>query len=255
MSEDIDFTQTRRPKSRFNTFVRVRSHKPKNRFGDPEYVFMHVGKTGGTSINAFFHDCHNKGLRVPIVLNHNWSFQMARARHPKAKIILVLRDPLERIVSGFNSRLREGRPLGHPWNTEEAIAFGHFKSVEKFIAALSSDEAYEISAARFCFLSIGHIRRGYRYLLGDIEEVTEASVGPLYVRNIEEIEESIPEIIALLNPQNKDKILDLSTLHKASVSSSSFLDSIPEETLKKIHSRMRLEYNAYNMIRNYLGNS
>lgn len=255
MCKDMDFTLTRQSESRFKTFVRVHSHKPKNRFGNPEYVFMHVGKTGGTSINALFHDCHNEGLRVPIVLNHKWSFQMARVRYPEAKIMVVLRDPLERIISGFNSRLREGRPLGHPWSTEEAIAFGHFKSVEEFIAALSSDEAYEISAARFCFRSIGHLRRGYRYLLGNMEEATEASVGPLHVSNIEEIEKSVPEIIAVLNPQDKDKILDLSTLHKAPVSSGSFLDSIPEDTLKKIHSRMRLEYDAYNMLKNRLGNS
>ncbi|MGJ8671288.1 MAG: hypothetical protein ACSHXK_17525 [Oceanococcus sp.] len=255
MSNDIDFTQTRPPESRLRTLVRAYSHKPKNKFGDTEYVFMHVGKTGGTSISAFVRNCHEVGLRVPIVLNHNWSFKMARTRYPKANLIIVLRDPLERIISGFKSRLREGRPLGHPWRNEEAIAFAHFKSAEKFTDALSSDEAYDISAARFCFRSINHLRRGYRYQFAELNDVANAQRESLCVVRLEEIGTSIPEIIADLNSLKKQEVPALGTIHNAAVSTGSVLDRISEDDIRKIRGRLQMEYECYSRIKSYLSNS
>jgi hypothetical protein len=255
MNDSIDFTQVRPPESRFRTLVRAYSHKPKNKFGDPEYVFMHVGKTGGTSINAFIRDCHLAGLRVPIVLNHNWSFQMATTRYPRAKIIVVLRDPLERIISGFKSRLREGRPLGHPWRNEEAIAFAHFKSAENSIDALSSDEAYDISAVRFCFRNINHLRRGYRYQFEDLEDASKASGKSLCVVRLEAIGTSIPAIVAELNSAEKQKIPDLGMIHRAAVSSGSVLSRIADDHVRKIRGRLRMEYECVSKIESYLSNS
>jgi hypothetical protein len=255
MSDNIDFTQVRPPESRFRTLVRAYTHKPKNKFGDPNYVFMHVGKTGGTSVNRFFHDCHRAGLRVPIVLNHNWSFQMARTRYPGAKIIVVLRDPLERIVSGFKSRLREGRPLGHPWRNDEAVAFSHFKSAESFIHALSSDEDYDISATRFCFRSINHLRRGYNYQFEDLDYASQASGASLRVVRLEDISTSIPAIVAELNPAGAQKIPDLGEFHRATVSTGSVLDSFAENNLRKIRGRLQKEYECVSRIESYLSNS
>lgn len=253
--DDLDFTQERPAENRVRTLAKAYSQKPKNKFGAPELVFMHVGKTGGTTINTFFRNCHDLGLRVPIVLNHNWSFQMTRLRYPKAKIIVVLRDPLERFVSGFNSRLREGRPLGHPWRNDEAIAFSHFNNAKVFVDALSSNDHYDISAALYCFRTIDHLRRGYRYSFEGLHNNIEKSDRFLQVIRIEDIGNTIHEVVANLNTNKINKIPSIRTAHQAPVSSGSFLKKISEENLKKIHSRMQLEYETYHLIESYSGNS
>lgn len=246
---DIDFTQTRPQEKRFRTLVRAYSHKPKNRFGDPEYVFMHVGKTGGTSINAFFRDCHNAGLRVPIVLNHNWSFQMARMRYPKAKIIVVLRDPLERIVSGFNFRLREGRPQGHPWSNSEAIAFSHFRNATSFLDALCSDEPQDISALGFCFRNINHLRRGYRYHFGDLSKEPSLSNETMHVIPMGDIGRSLPNLIQDLNASEQEKIPEVGNMYTSSILSASLVrDKKYMNLTTKMRSRIKIEYNTYDYL-------
>ena len=255
MIDKIDFTQVRPTESRLRTLFKAYSHKPKNKFGDPEYVFLHVGKTGGTSINAFFHSCHKAGLRVPIVLNHNWSYRMARARFPKSKMIVVLRDPLERIIPGFNSRLREGRPLGHPWRTDEAIAFSHFKSAESFVSALSSNSDYDVSAARFCFRSINHLRRGYSYQFEGLENASKALDAHLHACNIEDIGVSIPKIIENMNKKQLINNSNLKNLHKSPIKSSTILDKLYKSKINIIKERLFLEYNSYNYLKSYILNS
>lgn len=248
--DSIDFTQFRTPESRFRTVLRAYSHKPKNRFGDPEYVFMHVGKTGGTSINAFFRDCHNASLRVPIVLNHNWNFKMARLRYPKAKIVVVLRDPLERIISGFNFRLREGRPEGHPWRDSEAIAYGHFNSAEKFLLSLGSDEPYDLSAIRYCFRKINHLRRGYCFHFGDLKNESNLSTSPIHSIGIKDIGKSLPDLIARLNLIETNKLPSIGNIYESSVSSASFIDrKVDENYLMKIRSRIHSEYETYESLK------
>lgn len=253
MSNNIDFTQNRSPESRWKTLVRAYSHKPKNKFGDPRYVFMHVGKTGGTSINVFFQNCHKAGLRVPIVLNHNWSFQMARLRYPNAKIIVVLRDPLERIISGFNFRLREGRPHGHPWTSNEAIAYGHFCNAESFMNALCSDEPQHISALGFCFRNINHLRRGYKFHFGDLHKEPLFSVKNIHPIRIENIDHSLKKIIMKLNSDHSENFPNVENRYKSFVPSEFFIQNKNDaNSLSIIKSRLFMEYQSYEMLQNYV---
>ncbi len=256
MSNNIDFTQTRPPETRFKTLVRAYSHKPKNKFGDSKYVFMHVGKTGGTSINAFFQNCDKAGLRVPIVLNHNWSFQMARLRYPKAKIFVVLRDPLERIISGFNFRLREGRPAGHPWTANEAIVYSHFGNVDFFMDALCSDEPRDISALRFCFKNINHLRRGYRYHFGDIRNEPNRSTKTLHAIPIGDIDLSLPKLIQNLNKTESADMPKVGNMYKSPTPSSNLAeDEKYIDYLQKVKSKIKSEYDTYNFLNGCIYNN
>jgi len=251
MSNNIDFTQTRPPESRWKTLARAYSHKPKNKFGDPRYVFMHVGKTGGTSVNTFFQNCHKAGLRVPIVLNHNWSFQMARLRYPQAKIIVVLRDPLERIISGFNFRLREGRPKGHPWTDKEAIAYGHFGNAEIFMDALCSDDPRHISALGFCFRNINHLRRGYKFHFGDLDKERFSSTQKIRPIKIENIEQSLKILISELNFIQPKSLPQVSQIYKSSIPSKSFIyNKMDINSLGAVKTKIFMEYEFFNTLKN-----
>ena len=123
---------------------------------------MHVGKTGGTSITKAIADAHAAGAHVPLVLNHKWTMPMARVRYPTAKLAVVLRDPLERIVSGFNDRLRQSSDEGPiVWTSDEAAAFGFFASSDEFLKAILTGNSRSRSAVRFAMGAVRHLRRGY----------------------------------------------------------------------------------------------
>ncbi len=74
-------------------------------------------------------------------------------------VFFFVRHPLERFVSGFNSRLRGGRPLRDlAWTPEEEQAFAHFRTPNALAEALSAPDASEADEARFAMRHINHVR-------------------------------------------------------------------------------------------------
>jgi len=177
---------------------------------------------------------------------------MARLRYPQARIIVVLRDPLERIISGFNFRLREGRPQGHPWTANEAIAFGHFGDAESFLDALCSDAPRHISALGFCFRNINHLRRGYKFHFGDLDKEPLSSTEKLRPIRIENIERSLKSLVAELNLIQSENFPKITKMYKSSIPSESFIQNKKyTESLSKIKSRISLEYTTYEELYKY----
>jgi hypothetical protein len=82
------------------------------------------------------------------------------------RIAVVVRDPLERTVSAFNSRHVAGPQGVAAWSTAEAAAFALFPSVDEFLAACASDIASDRAAARYAMRSIAHLRDGYVHHFG-----------------------------------------------------------------------------------------
>lgn len=140
---------------------------------DPTRAYLHIGKTGGTSFLATARAlAETQPERAPIFFSHDWTVPRIREALPDARISLVIRDPLERIISGFMSRERAGRPTyDSPWSTDEAITFMFFENVSAFLKALISPTPREAAAAEFASRSIAHIRRGYRYCLPDTQDI------------------------------------------------------------------------------------
>jgi Sulfotransferase family len=79
--------------------------------------------------------------------------------------MFVLRDPVARFVSAFNSRLRMGRPrYDYPWCDEEKVAFANFATADELATALGSRRR---SQAEHAMHSIGHLNTPYRYWFRD----------------------------------------------------------------------------------------
>ena len=78
-----------------------------------EVGFLHLPKTGGSGIVSLGRKLVKDGQPFPVCFSHVWSFADVRERYPKMRVTVVVRDPLERAISGFNSRLRQGRPPHH----------------------------------------------------------------------------------------------------------------------------------------------
>jgi hypothetical protein len=133
--------------------------------------FLHVGKTGGTTLKKMVRDqnlyrtpdgrrliMHRHAITLPDVLS--WD--------PDNTAAFFLRDPIKRYVSGFNSRFREGAPTKSiPWKPPERISFQHFTTPNQLAEALYSDEPLVQDRALAAMNAIVHTRMQYTYWFRD----------------------------------------------------------------------------------------
>ena len=107
--------------------VRTRARTP--------VYFLHIGKTGGTALGKAFRALNREQSEYYfLALPH--SSDLSQVPHG-ARYFFSVRDPLERFVSGFNSRKRHGGPGGRsPWTEAEAQAFSRFHSAHDLAQSL-----------------------------------------------------------------------------------------------------------------------
>jgi hypothetical protein len=126
--------------------------------------FLHIGKTGGNSIRyALTPYLHCAGRQI-VLHPHETTLRDIPVGD---RVIFCLRDPVERFVSGFNSRRRMGRPKNNvPWNEAETEAFSAFETPNELAVALSSLEEYKRNQAIKSMNGIGHVKTHYHDWLG-----------------------------------------------------------------------------------------
>lgn len=138
--------------------------------------FLHVSKTGGTAIKYVLKQ-HRTTPEYAIVLHGHR--KRLRDVPEGDKVIFCLRDPISRFVSGFYSRLRQGRPRYFVrWSKDEEIAFKNFDTPNQLALALSStDNARRIQAER-AMGGIFHVKHSYtkwfeseEYLLSRLSDI------------------------------------------------------------------------------------
>src|SRR5205823_2768329 len=102
---------------------------------DKELVnLLHVGKTGGTAVKHALRTALHAGGYCIRLCRHGVRL---RDVPPGEKVVFFVRDPASRFVSGFYSRLRQGRPrYTSPWSRAEKAAFGRFGTPNDLAAAL-----------------------------------------------------------------------------------------------------------------------
>jgi hypothetical protein len=123
--------------------------------------FIHIGKTGGTSIKNAFNGKYVFICKKCVICLHNHNTTLHNI--PKGeKVFFVVRDPLSRFVSGFYSRWRMGKPrLYVPWREGEQKAFNEFDTPNQLGEALSNKNIEQRNKAIEAMQSIGHVRTSY----------------------------------------------------------------------------------------------
>src|SRR5688500_5801391 len=110
---------------------------------------LHIGKTGGTAMKALV-DAH-KQVHPDAdihVFPHEDTLRELCHRFPTAMVGFFVREPLQRFISGFNSRLRQGQPRYRSlWSPDEEKAFSRFPDANALAEALSSPDTERKDAA------------------------------------------------------------------------------------------------------------
>lgn len=191
-----------------------------------QYGVLHNRKTAGTALK---HVIEQQKQRTPAwnvqSFEHAMTFPRFVSTYPDAKAIFFVRDPISRFVSGFYSRLREGKPRYHyPWNAGERRAFKRFQHPNQLAEALSSFNLIKRYFARVAMRRIGHVRHRYVDFLGPLSFLEKnthriAFIGHqpdfdadlLRLRTLLQIDADIvaptDETYAHRNPQGSDKYL------------------------------------------------
>lgn len=127
--------------------------------GRPVVHFLHVRKAGGSSIKAalvpratagpFLVECHPHRITINDI--------------PKGeKVFFVVRDPVARFVSGFQSRLNQGRPAHDvPWKDGEQQVFRQFTDPNELALALADPDEARREVAEHAMRTIIHVRSSY----------------------------------------------------------------------------------------------
>ena len=219
-----------------------------------KYAFLHIPKTGGSSYFDFISKNKNAYESFPTPLFHTWTIRLAFQYFGDVKIICFLRDPLERIVSGFQSRSKMGLPkYSVPWSAEEAAAFALFPTVIDFLNALKGSDGRSIAATTFAMNNILAVKWNYKYYF-ESEEYLEALSDSLIVYELKDAQAAMRDLVEKEvikkvdeNEHNFD-MMSFPTSHKSSVKSSSFLDDFSPAEIEAMRARISDEYLIYNRL-------
>lgn len=146
----------------------IRSELPSRAIGLNEEVAatghlqsLHVINIGRTSIPAIkgYLDGVKVGGYRPVF--HGLRVRLADVLKG-SKVLLIYRDPIERFVSGFYSRLHEGKPnFDSPWNAEERAVFQVFTTPSELLEALASaSDRSRLHSALKALREVEFINRG-----------------------------------------------------------------------------------------------
>lgn len=135
--------------------------------GKRKLHFLHISKTGGTAIKQALKGCTSKRFEIEL---HGHDFRLPDV--PAGEFaFFVVRDPVERFVSGFNSRLRQGKPrYNSPWSPEEALAFSRFATPNALAEAIYVEDLQVREFAQHAMSSISHIRGHMSHWIGDLSD-------------------------------------------------------------------------------------
>ncbi len=125
--------------------------------------FLHIGKTGGTALKAAL---------KPVATEHSFILHSHRTRLsdvPRGDgVFFILRDPIDRFVSGFLSRQRKGQPrYNSEWSEAEREAFALYPTPRSLAEDLGSEQAAQAMAG------VAHVRSRLSDWFSGLQELAE----------------------------------------------------------------------------------
>jgi len=190
-----------------------------------------------------------EGEPFPCTFSHGWTVAEIRQRYPRLRIALLVRDPLERTISGFNSRLRQGRPTyRRMWAPAEAVAFAMFPEVTRYLDALMADDEWSISACAYAQRHITHLRHNYGYYFRNPRNVRDHADAIALVGRIEATEAFIDALLAEAGIPAARFAGLYHRRHEAAVPTARVLERYSAGDIARMRARLGNEYSIYNAL-------
>ena len=150
------------------------------------------------------------------------------------KVIFIVRDPLDRFVSGFYTRIREGLPSHYnPMRACEKRAFSFFSTPNELGTALSSVDEKLRKEAIYAMNNVNHIKTSYwdwfkneDYFLSRIDDI-------LFVGELEKLDSDFEELKDILGfPKSVELPRGKVATNKAPENTDRTLSSLAAENLR-----------------------
>jgi len=173
---------------------------------------VHIGKTGGVGLEHILLSKKDEIKANGFSLHfHPHKFSLADVTHGKA--VFFVRHPVARFVSGFNSRLRMGRPARDiPWSEGEKIAFRMFQEPNVLAETLDSSDDWHRAAAEFSMLAIQHVKNRFRQWVRNTDFIQKSSNTILYIGTQETYEDDCRALLRKLGAS--DQLPDLNAAER-----------------------------------------
>jgi hypothetical protein len=157
--------------------------------------FLHIGKTGGSAIK---HALEPYSAADRDIVLHDHTTTLAQVPVGE-QAIFVLRDPVQRFVSAFNSRKRKGRPrYNSGWRPGEAVAFGTFATPNDLATGLSAPDPDRQKSAVAAMRAIQHVGNSYVDWLKSLDYVRARQADILWVGRTERLTDDFSDLVRLL---------------------------------------------------------
>ena len=214
---------------------------------EPQKVsFLHIGKTGGTAIKDAWAPLR-EGKKKPILINSEAgiSYEIKFCGHgvttnsldANELFMFCIRHPIKRFISGFNSRLTEGRPRYNcPWMESEKIAFSKFKTPNELAEGLSSEDKIDRIFAQKAMKGIRHIKNPISSWTGNIKELMKINHRIFFIFNQETLNTDHDLFLRKLSisKEMKSKVI-LGKTHAGSGKASTWLSRMAEKNLQRYY--------------------
>ncbi|AUQ68766.1 sulfotransferase family 2 domain-containing protein [Phaeobacter inhibens] len=212
------------------------------------FALVHVGKTGGTSLRLMIKDLRAAGFKMPLTkLQHKVTPDEALAEQPDLQLGFVYRDPATRFVSGFNSRLRSGRPTHNSiWSPAEAVAFSWFSDANSLAEALYAEDPRLQSAAHFAMSRINHLARGYTFYFQSPEHFRRLQSKIYCLCELSDLNDRAWEFFAPFDNIPKEEVLSRIKQSHSTPGTSTPLSDLAQDNLQRFWDT---EYQLYNCFR------
>jgi hypothetical protein len=172
--------------------------------------FLHIGKTAGSAVKVALRRAEGAPTFRVMVRRHEIHLD---AIPEDDYFFFTVRDPIERYVSGFQSRQRQGQPkFDFPWSEEEAAAFLRFHSPDELAVALAAGGA-EQREAEAAMRGIVHVRSSYWDWFGDADYFRSRADHILWVGHQEHLD--LRPLARALGFENLEPPADPRKAHKA----------------------------------------
>lgn len=171
--------------------------------------FLHIGKTGGSSIKYALGGGRTYSTKDYLIILHKHWFKMDGVL-PGEKLFFFVRDPITRFVSGFYSRKRKGMPKTYDeWSESEKRAFNKFTNANSLAESISTREGVK------AMNSIAHVRDSYwdwfkskEYFLSRVDDI-------LFVGSQENLNQDFEKLKKVLGlPASLELPQDKVNMHK-----------------------------------------